>query len=76
MNREMDAPGLLRSAARLVERALGQLNAARRVCPECSVLLYEDKDQGRVHEQFAETPRKLREAANRLDNATADDDVI
>ena len=65
MNQEMQVPDLLRSAARLIDRALDQLNLIEAPC-RCGRPCFENRDHAQVNEQFAATPGKLREAASRL----------
>lgn len=64
---EMNAQGLLRAAARLVERAMTKLNMEQVDCVTCSHALFQNLDHARIHLQFEETPKKLRTAADLLD---------
>jgi hypothetical protein len=65
MNKQMRAPDLLRSAARLVEEALKQMDMTETACT-CGARHFHNPVDAKVHEQFSETPRKLRDAADRL----------
>jgi hypothetical protein len=68
MNEEMGPAGLLRAAARLVERAQAQLDTTQTLrCAHCGSRRFNDIAQARVADRIAETPRKLAEAADALD---------
>lgn len=69
MNDEMNPQGLLKAAARLVERALGKLDMTAHDCPHCDRHLFLNLDHARIFEQFSELPAKLRNAATQLDGA-------
>jgi hypothetical protein len=69
MNEEMSAPGLLRAAARLVDKAMAKLNATSAPCTCCDLPLYENVDHARVWQQLNELPKRLKEAAERLDRS-------
>ncbi len=68
--RTQDAPTLLRSAARLVEKALIQLDVKSAPCPHCATTLFHNREVARVYEMVTDTPDKLRRAAERLDHST------
>lgn len=68
MANELSAPDLLRSAARLVERALIQLNMTTVTCPVCHDELAENFDHWKVYQQFTDLPGKLNTAAERIVN--------
>lgn len=68
MTEEMDAPGLLNAAARLIDRALAKLDTTTVECPCCARLLVANTVHSRVYEQFAETPNKLRNASGLLES--------
>lgn len=67
---EIGAADLLRSAARLVERAITKLNMAEATCPTCDARLFADRENARIYQALAETPERLRNTAERLDTAT------
>lgn len=64
-----EAAELLRRAAALVDDAMLLVNSTATQCHVCRRPIAEDHDQSRVYLQFTDLPTKLREAANRLDNA-------
>lgn len=68
MARELNASALLRNAARLVERALIQLNTTEVRCQCCNDRLFENIDHAKVYEQFTDLSVKLRAAADRVSN--------
>lgn len=70
MNTEMKAPDLLRSAAKLIERALVQLDTTSAPCPHCRTTLFRNLDHGRVTEQLSNLPGKLIALAGRIANST------
>ena len=61
---------LLRSAARLVERAIVKLNMAEAACPTCDARLFADRENARIYQPLTDTPERLRNTADRLDAAT------
>lgn len=67
MARELSAPDLLRSAARLIERALIQLDMRESPCLECGTKLFAKFEHAKVYQSFSETPDKLKGAAEKLD---------
>lgn len=69
MNREMSASDLLRNAATLIDRALLKLDGTSAECAHCRSVQFKNRAQGRVYQQFAETPDKLKKAAARLENS-------
>ena len=64
---EMPAYGLLRAAARLVERAVLKLNMAEAPCPHCGTRLFADIDHARVYEQLSGYKEKLENAADKVE---------
>lgn len=70
MNRDMSPPDLLRSAAKLIERALVQLDTTSAPCPHCRTTLFRNLDHGRVTEQLVNLPGKLIQLAGRIANST------
>ena len=66
---DMCAADQLRSAARLVERAIIQLNMAEAPCPNCNARLFADRESARVYEGLSDTPDRLRKTAERIDEA-------
>lgn len=68
MNETMTPAGLLRAAARLVEKAHAQMDV-RQVegCTCCGAKRFVNIQQARVADRIAETPRKLNESADILD---------
>ncbi len=64
--RAMDATGLLEAAARLVERAIIQLNVSKTECLGCGGQLFENRTHAKVYERITNTPDKLRDAAELL----------
>lgn len=71
MNHTMNAPDLLRSAAVLIERALIQLDVSHDVCPTCTSVRYTNIEAKRVYDRFTDTPHKLVESAEALDDPAA-----
>lgn len=57
---------LLQSAARLIERALIQLDLSEAPCPCCDAGQFYNLEEARVYEQLSDTPTKLRHAAARV----------
>lgn len=70
MATELSAPELLRSAARLIERALIKLDMAEAPCPNCNARLFHDRDHSKAYEQLADFPNRLNGAAERIQNTT------
>lgn len=66
MNESMPTPALLENAAKLIERALTQLNPRRYDCLECGRPAYVDEIDGKANERLANLPNKLRQVATRL----------
>lgn len=62
-----NAQALLREAADLIARALAQLDTREETCGECHGPHFVNFAHAKVHRQFVEQPRKLREAAAHLD---------
>lgn len=69
MNQEMKASDLLRNAARLVDRAMLQLDHTFTPCRCCHVPVYRNTAQARIYERLTDTPEKLRGIADKLDEA-------
>ena len=68
MNEEMKAPDLLRAAARLVDRAVLQLDMAPLPdCRECGRHRTSNVLHARIYEQLSDLPEKLKLAADKLD---------
>lgn len=68
MNETMNPAGLLRAAARLVERAHAQLDTRQvESCTCCGAKRFVDIQQARVADRINETPRKLNESADILE---------
>jgi len=66
-NESMDAPGLLDAAARLVEKALGQLDTTEKGrCKECSHRWFNSMAQARAHENLLPLPSRLRSIAQKV----------
>jgi hypothetical protein len=59
----------LRAAADAVERAISRLDTTEHPCPVCGCRVLANLPEGRIAEQFGPLPERLRNAANRLDNA-------
>ena len=70
---DMAPSGLLRAAARLVERALIKLDMTEAPCPHCAARLFENMDAARVYEQLTDLPEKLRNAAERVEGSIQTD---
>lgn len=66
---EMNAQGLLQAAARLIEKALIKLDTKSVDCPHCETQLFRNRDHGRVYERLSDTPTKLRNCAEVLDQS-------
>ena len=62
---------LLRSAARSIETALILLNMNHRQCADCGSTHHENQTHYKVYTQLSDTPRKLTEAASRLENESS-----
>lgn len=75
MNREMEAPELLRNAAKLVDRALLKLDMREYPCLECGTRHFRNRAHAKVYEALTNTPLRLQEAANRLENKDGDLDA-
>ena len=69
--RTLPAPALLRSAAKLIERALIQIDMAEAPCPTCETRLFRSRDSARVYEQLTDLPQRLHAAAAKLEDAEA-----
>ncbi len=68
MARELSTADLLRSAARLIERALIGLDVKHDFCETCTAIRYTNVIHKRTYDRFTDTPLKLREAADALDD--------
>ena len=66
---EVGTADLLRSAARLVERALVKLNMTEAACPHCDSRTFANREHARVYEAVTNIPERLRNAAERLAEA-------
>lgn len=66
-----DESALLREAAAKIEAALATLNTTQARCNCCRGKTFENYDHAKVFEMFSNSPEKLRQAANRLDNSAA-----
>ena len=66
-NHEMGARDLLLAAARLVERALLQLDGGQAPCCTCGRDLHRNIWHGRLLGQLGDLPDKLRRAAEQVD---------
>lgn len=61
---------LLRSAARLIDRAQTQLNLKEKsACSGCGSRVFENQTHARVNERIVDQPKKLRDLATALDLA-------
>lgn len=67
MATELGAAALLRSAARLIERALIKLDVREVKCEKCSLPHYENKEHAHAYKQLTDTPHKLERWADVLD---------
>ena len=68
MNEQMTPAGLLRAAARLVERAHAQLDVTQVAgCQCCGAKRFANIQHARVADRIDETPRKLLESADILE---------
>lgn len=67
MNQEMRASALLASAARLVERALGQLDIEEYDCDKCGRKSFKNNTEARVRESLMALPSRLLSAAEKLE---------
>lgn len=67
MNQEMKPAEQLRSAARLIERALTQLDLNERPCKDCGTRLFDNREHGKINEALVNVPERLRANADRLD---------
>ena len=65
----LGAADLLRNAARLVERALIQLDMQEAACPHCDARTFANREHARVYEAVTNIPERLRNAAERLQEA-------
>lgn len=70
--REMDAPSLLRAAARLVDRALLKLDTQHTPCTGCGRKHHRNIDQAQAYERLSDTPHRLEREADKLENADSD----
>lgn len=59
--------GLLRSAAKLVERVLIQLDTHADPCVTCGKREWRNPHHARLYERLTDTPERLRAAADALD---------
>lgn len=59
---------LLRRAATLIDTALVLLDMKHAMCRECGSTHHENQTHYKVYQAFSDTPRKLTEAAARLEN--------
>ena len=59
---------LLRRASSLIETALVLLNMNHAMCTKCGSTHHENQTHYKVYQAFSDTPRKLTEAAARLEN--------
>jgi hypothetical protein len=66
------AAALLRDAAALVEAAIARLDRSTTICTCCRTPRASNYDHWKIGQQFEDTATKLRTAANRLDNAAAE----
>lgn len=66
-NVEMAAPDLLRSAAKLIERAKKKLNVVEHKCGSCQNRVFENPKHARVFERITSIPSKLGELADVLE---------
>jgi hypothetical protein len=60
---EMDATGLLQSAARLVERAIMKLDVHETACASCGGRHFDNRTHAKAYERLANTPERLRQVA-------------
>jgi hypothetical protein len=68
VNAQPDAPALLRQAAALVERALIQLDMREAPCLECGTRHFRNREHAKVYERLTDTPSKLVNTADMLEN--------
>lgn len=67
MNETLNPPALLEAAARLVTRAIRQLDATEEApCPTCHLRRFRNKEEARVYESLSALPSRLRNAAAKL----------
>ena len=66
---EQTPQALLREAAQRIETALVKLDTREVLCQACQAPRYENFSHAKAYKQFADTPIKLRDAADRLDVA-------
>ena len=67
MNEEMKASDLLRAAARLIDKAIAQLDPKEGTCDRCGHREFGNKPVAKVLEQLVDQPAKLRQQAARLE---------
>lgn len=67
MATELGAADLLRSAARLIERALIKLDVREVKCGSCGLPHFENKEHAHAYRQLTDTPVKLTRWADVLD---------
>lgn len=67
MNEEMKAPDLLRSAARLIERAVIQLDTGSTTCEHCHVPKFKNLLHAKAYQQLTDQPHKLTNLAGMLE---------
>lgn len=67
-NETMSPVALLDAAAKLVERALGQLDATGDRCPTCNLKNFRNWSQAKVHRDLSAIPERLRQSSAQLRN--------
>lgn len=65
-NETMKAGDLLRSAAKLIDRAKAQLDVGEKPCRTCRCRVFDNPTHARVNERIAQMPTKLAEMAEWL----------
>jgi hypothetical protein len=65
--RTQDAPTLLRSAARLIERALIQLDVQESRCVTCGIKRFTNLTHAKAYQQLTDQPDKLTRTADALE---------
>jgi hypothetical protein len=73
-NEQLPPAELLRSAARLIDLALADLDTRSTACTECRCRRYNNFDHARVFEQLQHVPARLRSASNRLKGIPSNSD--
>jgi hypothetical protein len=63
----MSASDLLRAAARLIERALIQLDTRKSTCGSCGVEHFGNLPHAKAYKQLTDTPDKLQRTADTLE---------